>query len=54
MVSPQVDMAVIKTWVAKRIVELMDGLDDDIIINMTHNLLDEAVGVWAGAAADGC
>ena len=41
--APQVDMNVIKSWVAKRMVELMDGVDDDITIGMTHNLLDEPV-----------
>ena len=45
-------MAVIKAWVAKRMVELLGGLDDDITIGMTHNLLDEPVK-WAGEVCDG-
>jgi serine/arginine repetitive matrix protein 1 len=35
---------VMKEWVAKRITELL-GIEEEVLINMIHNLLDE-VGSW--------
>jgi hypothetical protein len=39
----KVNMDVIKPWIAKRVTELLDGLEDEVLIGLVYNQLEQPV-----------